>query len=396
MLLHWIFRPDGTSNTRIVQHPDRHDSKYVLNNNKNEMDGSMDQHANCVDLNLILDNVPGNPLIWNQFLTDLTQQLNCDSCALLVTDLIKRKNTHFLFSANIPEKYQQQYENKLNRLDTFNYFISNNPKEIFCNHTLEGTYLDESQSNFMSPYEQKYRFGVSIPCNQNHALSLLINRKEPFNAEERQHVTQILDTLLPSLEKAIHEEQRHKINSQLLHYIGDHFDGYLIIDHKLNILFSDPVYTSIISQLDCVKISNNQVKMKNPVIEQRLLSLIEKNQQAASIHNQCHSCQITLIPISSLENLYQWECYKDGFILTFTHDKEKNPTFDRLTEIYQLSRCEAVCALHFMKTPSIPDVATNTYRSQETVRNHIKHTMQKMDVHNQAELMKKLITLAAL
>ncbi|NOR80520.1 MAG: hypothetical protein GQ529_06750 [Methyloprofundus sp.] len=49
-----------------------------------------------------------------------------------------------------------------------------------------------------------------------------------------------------------------------------------------------------------------------------------------------------------------------------------------------------------MKTPSIHDVATKTYRSQETVRNHIKHTMQKMDVHNQAELMKKLITLAAL
>ena len=178
------------------------------------MDDSMDQHANSLALNLILDNAPGNPLIWNQFLTELTQQLNCDSCALLVTDLVKRENTHFLFSANISEKYQQQYENKLNRLDTFNYFISNNPKEIFYNHTLEGAYVDEIQSNFISPCEQNYRFGVSISCNQNHTLGLIVSRKESFNAEEQQHVPLNRPNVKTTKAKAIHDEQRHKINSQ--------------------------------------------------------------------------------------------------------------------------------------------------------------------------------------
>ena len=82
--------------------------------------------------------------------------------------------------------------------------------------------------------------------------------------------------------------------------------------------------------------------------------------------------------------------------MAFTHDKAKDPSISRLIEIHQLSRCEAICALHFMKTPSIADVAKNTFRSQNTVRDHIKHVMQKMDVHSQAELMKKLITLASL
>jgi DNA-binding CsgD family transcriptional regulator len=144
-----------------------------------------------------------------------------------------------------------------------------------------------------------------------------------------------------------------------------------------------------------VKISDNRFGMKSPTVEQRLLSLIEKTKKLPFITSAVPA-RSHLLPISSLKNLYQWECYKDGFILTFTHDREKNPALERLTEIYRLSRCEAVCALHFMKTPSISDVATNTYRSQETVRNHIKHTMQKMDVHSQAELMKKLITLVAL
>jgi len=356
----------------------------------------MDQNPDGVGLNSILANAPGNPLIWIRFLTELTRQLNCDSSALLVTDLIERENTHFLFSTHIPQEYQEQYKNTLNRLDIFNYFISKNPHHVFYNQALKDAYIEEVNSDFISPCGQNYRFGVSIPCNHKYSLSLLVNSKEAFNDEERQRITQVLQSIISSLDEAIHAEQRHKINSQLLHYIGGHFDGYIIVDHELNILFSDPFYTSIISQLDCVVISENRFGMKAPAIEQRLLSLIENNEEATSIHNQCPFCQITLIPISSLKNLYQWECFKDGFILTFTHDKEKNPAIDRLTEIYHLSRCEAVCALHFMRTASIPVIATNTHRSQETVRNHIKHIMQKMDVHSQAELMKKLITLAAL
>jgi hypothetical protein len=47
-------------------------------------------------------------------------QLSCDSSVLLVTDLIKRENTHFLFSYNIPSAYQEKYENQFNKLDCFN------------------------------------------------------------------------------------------------------------------------------------------------------------------------------------------------------------------------------------------------------------------------------------
>ena len=232
--------------------------------------GSMDKHADCVDLKSILENAPGNPLIWNRFLIELSQQLNCDSSALLVTDLVKRKNTHFLFSANISEEYQKLYESELNRLDTFIFFISKTPKVIFCNQNLRDSCAEEISNNFISPYGQEYRIGVSIPCSSNHSLNLILNRKESFSTKERLQATNFLNSLIPSLEKAIHEEQRHKINSQLLHYVGDHFDGYIIIDRKLNILFSDSVYTSIISELYCVKISNKHVKIKNPIIEKRL------------------------------------------------------------------------------------------------------------------------------
>lgn len=356
----------------------------------------MDQSVAEIDLNLILANAPGNTLIWNRFLSELTQQLNSESSALLVTDLHNRENTHFLFSTNIPAEYKGQYENGLNRQDSFNYFISKNPKHVYFSQSTHNSSRDNNATYLKLPFKQKYRLGVSIPCNKNHALSLFISRKQEYSEQEQPQVSHLLQSIIPSLEQAIHGEQRNKINSQLLHYMGDHYDGYIIVDRHLNILFSDPVYTSIINQLDCAIINENQLHMKSPIVEQQLLDIINNKQKASSLLNQCQSCRISLIPISSLDNLYKWECYKDGFILTFTHHKEKNPSLNRLTDIYHLSRCEALCALNFMKTPSIPDVATKTYRSQETVRNHIKHTMQKMDVHNQAELMKKLITLSAL
>lgn len=355
----------------------------------------MTQIYDGLALKLLLAYAPGQPLVWDRFLNELILQLPCDSSALLVTDLIDNGNTHFLFSTHIQSEYQELYENKYNKLDYFNHFISKNPHRVFYNQTIKDIHKKEVNIDFIPPSEQHYSFGLSIPCNHKYALSLLINRKKVFSEKEQERVIQILQNIIPSLEDAMHGEQRHKINSQLFHYLGGHFDGYIIVDHKLNIIFSEPIFLSIIRQMDCIKISENRFGMDSPAIEKRLLSLIENNQEA-TIHNQCHSCQIKLIPISSLRNLYQWECFKDGFILAFTHDKEKNSVLDRLTEIYHLSRCEAVCALHFMNTPSIPEIAAHTFRSQETVRNHIKHAMQKMDVHSQAELMKKLITLASL
>ncbi len=361
----------------------------------------MDDMVDGFPLILVLANAPGKPVIWKKFLIELTQELSCDSSLLLVTDVVERENTHFLYSANISEQDQLQYESELNKQDSFNFFLSKNPKRIFCTQPFEDSYFtdnyfDVSNSDFIPLLGQKYRFGVSIPCHRNHSLNLLLNRKEAFSSEQQHKIIHSLEVILPSLEEAMLSEQRHKINSQLLHYLGDHHDGYIVIDRQLNTLFSDSIYTHSMSQLDCFSLSDQKLCINNPAIEQQLLSAIENNAEVTWIHNQCQSCQLALIPIASLDNLYQWECFKGGFILTLIHNKVKNPSLDRLMHIHQLSRCEAICALHFMQTPSITEIAKNTYRSQETVRNHLKRTMQKMDIHNQAELMKKLIMLATL
>jgi hypothetical protein len=175
----------------------------------------------------------------------------------------------------------------------------------------------------------------------------------------------------------------------------DHFDGYVIVNRSFNLLFSDAVYSLIIDGFNSVSISGQYIEFSNPTVKQQISSLMEDN-DIASIINQCDGYRITIIPVSCLDNLYDWECIKDGYILALTHYKETNVVLDRLINVHKLSKCEASYALDFIQTPSIAEIAENNYRSQDTIRNHIKHIMQKMEVHNQAALMKKLITLSAL
>lgn len=356
----------------------------------------MDQVYEPITPNSLLAHAPGNPILWQQFLALLTRLLDCHSGFMLVTDLVERENTRFLYSFNLSYDYRRQYESRLNKLDVFNHFISKNPRQAYCNQALGPNYREEIKNNPLTNVNLTHRFGVSVPCNHRHALSLLINRDKRFSKQEQRHGVKTLQTLLPTLEDSIHAEKRHKINSQLFHYLGSRFDAYLIVDRDLNVLFVDPVDSRIINTMDCVNISGDKFAVNNPAIEQRLMHLIAAKQDKVSFRNQCLSCQITLIPIDSLENLYHWECHKEGIILAFTHDKDSNSAIERLMEIYTLSKCEAICALHFMQNPSIPDVAASTCRSQETVRNHLKRSMQKMGVHNQAALMKKLMTLSSL
>lgn len=356
----------------------------------------MESITEPLDLGSALTHAPGSPILWEQFLALLARRLHCDSALMLVTDLLEREKTRLLYSYNLTMEDRRHYENRPNRLDKFNHFITKNPRQVYYNQAVGTTYREVANPEPISNENINYRFGLAIPCNHRYALSLLVNRNQAFNEQEQRRCLKTLRTLLPALEEALHVEKRHKIGSQIFHRLGSRFIPYIIVDQDLKILFADPVNSRLIVAMDCATIDGDQFSVRNPAIAQQLVHLIANSQGEVSIHNQCFNCRISLIPIDSLENLYHWECYKDGFILAFVHGKDSNPAIERLMEIYALSKCEAICALHFMQDPSIPNVAASTCRSQETIRNHLKRTMQKMGVHNQAALMKKLMALSSL
>lgn len=346
----------------------------------------------------ILSKAPGNPVLWERFLAELTKIMACESGIIRVTDLVDRNNSHGLYLHNVPPEHQTLYERKFNKQDRFNYLVAKNPYKVFCNQTIPDTCLsDVVENEFMIPYGYQYRYGLSMPYNPRYALCLYLNRSRPFASPELPRFENLLQSAIPELQKALHKEQWRNVCSQIISLTGEHSSAYIMVDRALKILYSEPLFDMMMADLHCVEMTENRLVITDKAFEKRLLAmLMGKHCQTLSLPGKCSSWLITIIPVSALENLYAWEFDKECVILTITSGTEKNATIARLMVLHQLTRCEALCALHFIETPSIADIADNSRRSVETVRNHMKKIMHKLDVHNQAALMKKLLAVVSL
>ncbi len=88
----------------------------------------MEQHSDSSVLTNILANAPGNHVIWEEFLQQLAILTKCENSCILITDLVQREKTHFLFSFNIPESQLNQYTREFNKSDNFNFLMTKNPR----------------------------------------------------------------------------------------------------------------------------------------------------------------------------------------------------------------------------------------------------------------------------
>jgi DNA-binding CsgD family transcriptional regulator len=339
-----------------------------------------------------LSKAPGNPVLWHLFLAELAEAMQCDSGFLSIVDLDRGGGVHHLYCYNVAPEQQRCFERNVRKTGSFDANVAKHPYRIFCSNRLSGTL--RSGGGTVREY---CRFGVSIPLNRRYAYCMYLNSSRPAAEPELHACVHRLQALVPLLQNALCKEQWLSLYSQITLLTGKHVAACLIVDRALNVLFSDPVFNRIIADMDCVEIRDKRLAFLNKTTGQRVLALMAGiGCDTVMTQNQCVSHAITVIPAHVLDNLYAWEFYKKGVVLTFTRCHENNPTLLRLIALYKLTKFEALCALQFIAKPSISAIAADSNRSTETVRNHIKSIMQKLDVHNQGALMKKLLAIAAL
>ncbi|MFZ2313503.1 MAG: LuxR C-terminal-related transcriptional regulator [Methylobacter sp.] len=345
----------------------------------------------------ILSKAPGNPVLWQLFLADLAGAMQCDSGFLSIADLGRDGGVHHLYHYNVEPEGHLCFERNFRNPGSFDASVAKQPYRVFCSNTLNATFRHDNGSTETDVAGEHYRFGVSLPLNKRYAYCLYLNSSRTFAESELQGCVNQLEALVPPLQHALQKEQWLSLYSQITLLTGKHVAAYIIVDRALKVLFSDPVFNRIIADMDCVEIRGKHLAFLNKNTEQRVLEMMAGiGCDTVTTQNQCDSCAITVIPARTLDNLYAWEFYKKGVALTFTNGHENNPTLVRLMTLHSLTSCEAMCALHFIATPSISHIADSCHRSSATVRNHIKSIMQKLDVHNQGALMKKLLAIAAL
>ena len=344
-----------------------------------------------------LSKAPGNPVLWHLFLAELAGVMQCDSGFLSIADLGRSGGVHHLYHYNVAPEQHSCFERNFRKAGEFDASVTKHPYRVFCSNTLNATFRPDDGGTGLDGVGGHCRFGVSLPLNRRYAYCMVLNGNRPAAEPELQACVHRLQALVPLLQNALQKEQWLSLYSQITLLTGKHVAAYIIVDRMLNVLFSDPVFNRIIADMECVEIRDKRLVFLNKTTEQRVLALMAGiDYDTVTMQNQCTSCDITVIPARALSNLYAWEFYRKGVVLTFSSGHENSPTLVRLMALYNLTKGEALCALHFIATPSIPEIAAGTHRSTETVRNHIKSIMQKLDVHNQGALMKKLLAIAAL
>lgn len=343
----------------------------------------------------ILSKAPGNPVLWRLFLAELVGAEQCDSGFLSIVELGREGGIHHLYRYNVAPEQQSIFEQNLRKPGSFDACIAKHPYEFFCSNMFNGTFRSDDASSESDVSGEHCHFGVSLPLSSLYVYCMFLNSSRPVS--EPQACLHRLQALVPLLQNALHKEQWFGLYNQITLLTGKRVAAYIIIDRSLNVLFSDPVFNRIIVDMGSIEIKGKRLTFLNKATEQHVLALLAGiGSDTVTMRNPCASCDITVIPARALDNLYAWEFYKQGVALTFTSSHENSPALARLMALYNLTKSEALCALEFIATPSIPDIAAGRHRSEETVRNHIKSIMHKLDVHNQGALMKKLLAIAAL
>jgi DNA-binding CsgD family transcriptional regulator len=345
----------------------------------------------------ILSKAPGNPGLWHLFLAELVSTMQCDSGFLSIADLDCNGGIHYLCQYNVETEQLSHFELNYHKAGSFAANVTKTPYHVFHSKMQYGTICDGVEDIESEATEEYYRFGVSIPLNSRYAYCIYLNSRRPAAEPVLQGCVHWLQALIAPLQNALHKEQWFSLYNQITLLTGKHVAAYLIVDRALNVLFSDAIFNHIIEDMECVEIRGKQLAFLNKTTEEWVLAFMDgEGCETVTRQNQCASYDITVIPARALDNLYAWEFYRQGTVLTFTSGHKNNLTLVRMMALYNLTQGEALIALQFINTPSISEIASASHRSPETVRNHIKSIMRKLDVHNQGALMKKLLAIVAL
>lgn len=345
----------------------------------------------------ILSKAPGNPVLWQLFLAELTGAMQCDGGFLSIADHSLGGGFHHLYRHNITPEQLRGFEKNFRKAGSFYASVAQQPYRIFCSALADRIFRHDKDIPESDVIGKHYHFGVCLPLSKRYSHCMFLNGSRPTAETELQDLMQRLQALVSPMQNALQKEQWFCLYSQITLLTGKHVAAYIIVDRAMNVLFSDPVFNRIIADMGCIEMQGKRLAFLNKTTEQRILALVKGiDCDTVTMQNPCASWDIMVIPARALNNLYAWEFYKKGVMPAFAGAHHNNPMLVRLMALYNLTKGEALYALQFIATPSISDIAAVTHRSTETVRNHIKSIMHKLDVHNQGALMKKLLAIATL
>lgn len=350
---------------------------------------------------------------WPAFLRELVTCSESRSARLLV---MNPEATRVISSIklNIDDNYHRQYvEHYVNtcpwrpelrrkppgRLySTYLHFSCRQPE--FCR--------SEFFNDWASPQDIHHGVCGTIFHNSGRSVQLLVQRtRDQGHYSEAE--TDFFNNLIPHLQHSFLLGAQVTDGQARAEAIAQAAGGealpFVLLDLSLHLTYCNPNTEALITAEPGLTIINGQLRISDDLRNQRLQRLLREC-LAASATRSFHAAGGTIAvprPCGSALQLLVKPVHPDipiladettGYVAVYLYNPQAEIHLDgeKLSRLYSLSEAETRVAMAMVVTPDLPAVAKQCGISLHTVRSHLKAIFAKTDTHNQAGLMKRLLT----
>lgn len=352
------------------------------------------QEQNLRDL---IAQLPSSPTLWNTLLREAVWATECASGVLLITDLRNGGNNHSEHVHNVPLEHKQIYESHFNAIDRFNEMLALQPDTVMCTDQLPMERCNEEvEGDFMAPLGYGHRLGVSIACNQRYSINLYLNRDAAFSEAEQVRGSALLGGLVKPLRAALEAERRQAFARALFLESGmlDDFVGFAIVDQSRRVMHKEQAFGLAVEGLPELELRGGRLTFQATDLEASYHKTLRgRGSETVHLSNGEQAFELLMLPSRMLTGLLPWERPVEGVLLALYGLERRRFVTSRFRSVYGLTPAETELVINFARKPDLNRLSQSMHRSRETLRNHLKRAMAKLDIHSQAELVRVVTAL---
>ena len=356
-----------------------------------------------------------NPAEWDVALTMISDLLGGFDATLEVHTTDHQIPLSFLTGNRIPPDgaadYIAHYSKVCPRLDVQRYRNMINPGYVGFDYDLM-TEMEingnEFYSDFLMPHGLRYFISATLDRQGETYTGLFVHRT-PTQGHVGDDEVSTMRQIMPHVTSAFDIHRRLELQQGQQLEIEAALEclesGALLLDQAGNVLFANGTAHRILNAADGLSVTDGTLGI-NDVMANHTFGKILKSMFSKSFESQWEWGGDLYIPDQFARWVYRVSVRRlpkttthlinqnDGVAIVFITNLQSNGpiTKDALIAYFGLTGAEADVALEFAKTGALAKVARNRAVSINTVRSQLYAVMDKLNVHDQANLMRFLLS----
>jgi len=347
----------------------------------------------------------------NCFLGSASDVFNSHMVGCIQTDKIDH-STHMPFFTGVSERekkdYNQYYANKNILMEASIDDLLNgqvvSSADIFTDAELRKT---EIYAGWMRQLHAQYTAGFMLASTSDAFYTLIVCRQHAFGAytpEERQLLSVLRSHAAPAMQIHSHVNSLRslvKVNSHALDRLNV---GVCTLGKNLRVLGANAAAGKVLESGEFLSTQAGQLT-GGRLVDKKLARLLH-SMSAGTVRSSQQvrltgdlpgsECLVSVFPVLDAEEFW-WVDSKRARYVVFI-DTQLNPgsvNLDFLSREFALTQRELDVLVQLVMGRSLTSAARHLRMSHETARTHMKRIFTKMEVHSQAQLAVKVLSLSS-